>query len=177
MAFTWDFALKLNYLTDFAQLKPTEINLVTNYEFICIDINLNIKISLVLVYQKPKQNMQLDEDLYQTMGKLIENKISIIMEDLNSPSINWVSSNNEDPQLITFYNDNFLTQFVHEPTREQNILDIILASVDNIVCDVVIDSTLRTNDHNMVQFKLNVEGNIKYQTSNRLNYKKQIEIF
>ncbi len=27
-------------------------------------------------------------------------------------------------------------------------------------------------DHNMVQFKLNIEGNIKYQTSNRLNYKK-----
>ncbi len=72
-------------------IKPTEINLVTNHELICIDINSNIKISLVLVYQKPKQNIQLDEDLYQTMDKLIENKISIIMEDLNSPSINWES--------------------------------------------------------------------------------------
>ncbi len=60
---------------------------------------------------------------------------------------------------------------MHEPTREQNILDIILASEENIVSDVI-DSPLSTTDHNMVQFKLNVEGNIKYQTSNRLNYKK-----
>ncbi len=98
---------------------------MTNHELICIDINSNIRISLVLVYQKPKQNIQLLEDLYQTMGKLIKNKISIIMGDLNSTSINWesLSSNNEDIQLLTFYNDTFLIQFMHEPTREQNILD------------------------------------------------------
>ncbi len=82
-------------------LKPTEINLVTNHKLICIYINSNIKISLVLVYQKLQQNIQQDEDLYQTMGKLIENKISIIMGDLNSPGINWesLSSNNKDLQL------------------------------------------------------------------------------
>ncbi len=33
-------------------LKQTEINLVANHELICI--NINIKISLVLGYQKPK---------------------------------------------------------------------------------------------------------------------------
>ncbi len=57
----------------------TGINLMTNHELICIDINSNIKIRLV-------------EDLYQTMGNLIENEISIIMGDLNSPTIiNWES--------------------------------------------------------------------------------------
>ncbi len=61
---------------------------------------------------------------------------------------------------------------MHEPTREQNILDIILASQENIVSDMVIDSPLSTMDHNILLFKLYVEGNIKYQTSNRLNYKK-----
>ncbi len=88
------------------------------------------------------------------------------MGDLNFPSINWesLSSNNEVLQLLSFYNDKFLTQFVYEPTREQNILDIILASEENIVSDVVIDSPLSTTDDNMVQFKLNVEGNIKLQT-------------
>ncbi len=61
---------------------------------------------------------------------------------------------------------------MHESTGEQNILDIILASKENVVSDMVIDSPLSTIDRNMFQFKLNVEGNIKYQTSNRLNYKK-----
>ncbi len=96
-------------------LKSTEINLVTNHELIYIDENLNIKITLVLVYRKPKQNIELDEDLYETLTSLIENKFSIIIGYFNSPSINWesLSSNNEDSQLLTFYNDNCLKQFVH----------------------------------------------------------------
>ncbi len=48
---------------------------------------------------------------------------------------------------------------------------MILASEENIVSDVVIDSPFSTSDHNMVQFKINVEGNIKLQVPSRLNYK------
>ncbi len=127
-------------------LKPIEINLIANHELICIDVNLNIKIRLILVYRKPQLNIQLDEDLYETLTSLIENKVSIIIGDFNSPSINWesLSSNNEDSQLLSFYNDNFLTQFVHEPTRKHNILDLILVSEENIVSDVVIASPLST---------------------------------
>ncbi len=50
---------------------------------------------------------------------------------------------------------------MHEPTREQNLLDIIIATEENIVSDVVIDSPLCTEDHNILLFKLYVEGNIK----------------
>ncbi len=93
--------------------------------------------------------------------------------DFNSPIINSesLSSNNEDSQLLTFYNDNFLIQFVNEPTREHNILDLILVYEENIISDVVIDSPLSTSDHNMVQVKIDVEGNIKFQVLSRLNYK------
>ncbi len=52
---------------------------------------------------------------------------------------------------------------------ENKILDIILTSEENIESDVVIGSPLSTSDQNI---KRNVEGNIKYQNSNRLNYKK-----
>ncbi len=137
------------------KLKPIVINLVTNHELICINVNLNIKIRLVLVYWKPKQNIQLDEDCMKP-GLVWLKKVFIVIGDFNSPSINWesLSSNTEESQLLTFYNDNFLTQFVHEPTREHNILDLILPSEENIVSDVVIDSPLSTSDHNIVQFKI-----------------------
>ncbi len=36
---------------------------------------------------------------------------------------------------------------------------------------MVIDNTLITSDHNLVQFKIILEGNIKFQVPNRLNYK------
>ncbi len=62
-------------------------------------------------------------------------------------------------------------QFVHERTREHSILDLILGSEENIVSDVIIDSNLSTSDHNMVQFKINVESNIIFQVPSRLNYK------
>ncbi len=54
---------------------------------------------------------------------------------------------------------------------ENITLDLILVSEENIVSDVVIDSPLSTSDHNLVQFKINVEGNIKLQVPSRLNYK------
>ncbi len=57
------------------------------------------------------------------------------------------------------------------PTREHNILDLILVSKENILSHAVMDSPLSTSDHNMVQFKINVEGNIKFQVPSRLNYK------
>ncbi len=80
------------------------------------------------------------------------------------------SSKNEDLQLLTFYN-NFLTQFVHEPTRTKYIrYNFSIRRKYSKRCGH--SQSFKATDHNTVQFKLNVEGNIQNQTSNRLNYKK-----
>ncbi len=57
------------------------------------------------------------------------------MGDFNCPGINWetVSADREGGQLLNFYNENFLSQFVVEPMRGKNILDIFATEKDLIL--------------------------------------------
>ena len=53
------------------------------------------------------------------------------MGDFNHGHIQWKSLENtggEAQQFICFINDSFLTQHVQEPTRGDNVLDIVLSS-------------------------------------------------
>ena len=154
-------------------LNPTEIKLNNNHELICIELNLNIVVRLVLVYRPPNQTAEIDRNLYHTLGEIIENKTSIIVGDFNSPSINWESlcSNNEDSKLLDFYSDHFLTQFVDKPTRGQNILDLILATEEEIITDVNVGCPLAAGDHGIVRYNMEIGGNKDYSTISRLNYR------
>ena len=50
--------------------------------------------------------------------------------------------------------DNFLTQMVLQPTRGNNILDIVLTNNSDMVCDVEVGEPI--SDHNIVTFNVNV---------------------
>ncbi len=78
----------------------------------------------------------------------IQNKMAVIMGDFNCPGINWetVSADREGGQLLNIYSENFLSQFVVEPTRGENILDIILATEEDLIKEVVIGNPLGTSD-------------------------------
>ena len=45
-------------------------------------------------------------------------------------------------------------QEVHVPTRENAILDLVLASGDDLVGDVLVQESLEDNDHEMIQFAI-----------------------
>ena len=65
----------------------------------------------------------------------------MIMQDFNHGHIQWKSLESttislEDQQFLFLMRDSFLTQHVLEPTRGENVLDIVLSSqnesVDNV---------------------------------------------
>jgi hypothetical protein len=80
----------------------------------------------------------------------------IVLGDFNMPNIDWntYSSRSNDPisnRLLDAIFDLNLTQFVHEPTRLNNVLDLILSSYcDNIinvnVCELISDHQLVSAD-------------------------------
>ena len=72
----------------------------------------------------------------------------------------WEShtAENKDNNLLQFCLDNFMTQFVVNPTRGSNILDIVLSTDEEIIKNVDIKPPLANSDHNMVQFNLMTEG-------------------
>ncbi len=58
--------------------------------------------------------------------------------------------------LLEFVNDNFLTQWVKEPTRGDNILDLVLTTEDDIVSDLRVGEELGSSDHKIIRFVLKV---------------------
>ncbi len=108
------------------------------------------------------------------LSRQIQNKMVVIMGDFNCPGINWetVSADKEGYQLLNFYSENFLSQFVLEAMREENILDIILATEEELIKEVVVGNPLGNSDHSTVQFKITIEKNTREKFFVKLNYKK-----
>ena len=119
-------------------------------EVLCIDIGNEIKYRLILVYRPPNNTAINDQSLYEHLSQLINNKISIILGDFNCPEI----VNTESSTLVDFSNDNFLTQWVTDPTRGDNILDLVFTTEDNIIKNIEIRDNISTSDHKSVYFEL-----------------------
>ena len=62
---------------------------------------------------------------------------------------------------IFLIQDNFLSQHVLEPTRGENVLDIVLSSQKELVDNVKIHEPLGNRDHNQIHFDINVKSESK----------------
>ena len=81
----------------------------------------------------------------------------VIIGDFNLPGIDWLdvratcdSANNT--LLIDIIQDNFLTQLVNETTRECNILDLVLTTSVEFVCELAVGELF--SDHPCLTFYL-----------------------
>ena len=93
------------------------------------------------------------------------------MGDYNHGHIQWnslESAGSEDQQFLFLIQDSFLTQHVLEPTRGENVLDIVLSSQKELVDNVKILEPLGNSDHNQIHFDINV----KSETKNKKTYKR-----
>ena len=88
------------------------------------------------------------------MDEVTEDKRSpdiYILGDFNLPSIDWDFNRAmpgvtcESPEvtalLLEFLNENFLTQMVTKPTRENNVLDLILTNKPQDILNISVEDT------------------------------------
>ena len=61
-------------------------------------------------------------------------------------------------RFLNLVQDSFLSQHVLEPTRGENLLDIVLISQKEFVDNVKICEPLGCNDHNQIYFVIKVKG-------------------
>ena len=86
------------------------------------------------------------------------------MGDFNHGHIQWKSlesTSGEDQQFLFLIQESFLTQHMLEPTREENVLDIVLSSQKELVDNVNIHEPLGNSDHNQIHFYINVKSESK----------------
>ena len=118
-----------------------------------------------VVYRPPGQDTpgfkSVLDKIQESIDALSKNSTSpdiYISGDLNYPHIDWDMGTEQRTEaqgkdLQEFIDRNFLTQVVHTPTRENNVLDIVLTNVPRYVSEVRVTPTV-LSDHHLVQLQL-----------------------
>ena len=83
----------------------------------------------------------------------------VLCGDFNLPHINWSTvtpslSSSAATLLCSIINDNFLTQMVNFPTRQDSVLDLVLVNHTNIISCVHSVDSLPGTDHEAIYFEL-----------------------
>ena len=124
----------------------------------CKILDVKNKMNEIIIgvcYKSPNAEKEEIEDLFRVI-RCAANKRVIIMGDFNYPNICW-NTMDSDQHGIPFRDlvlDSFLIQHVAEPTREKNILDLILTSEHNMVEHLEVIDHLGSSDHNTIIWKL-----------------------
>ena len=88
-----------------------------------------------------------------------DNNQCVIIGDFNHRTIDWdlPRAEHADQEFLDAVQDCCLTQHVREPTRGENILDLILSTEVHVIEDTTILPPLSNSDHNVISFSLIVE--------------------
>ncbi len=92
------------------------------------------------MYRPPKLQAADDTALYEEINSITQNKEAVIIGDFNCPNVDWnlIHGDQEGNRLVEMIEDAFLTQIVTQPTRENNILDLVLVIDPDLIrnCEV-----------------------------------------
>ena len=134
-------------------------SLQSESEFIFIDILLsnNRKITFGVFYRPPNNDTKPLEDLQTALQEIALRNDLLIVGDFNLSAFDWENTcalNNSANYtlLLDIVHDNFLTQLVNSPTREKNILDLVLVSAPDIVDNLIVAEPF--SDHNAITFSI-----------------------
>ena len=127
------------------------------------------RLVFVTVYRSPtcsnhSFNIALGQ-ISQTLEKLNRPQPSIFVTgDFNFPMVNWSTegvaegtrdSRTQAEKFINFMSDNMLIQYVEEPTRGNNILDLVLTNDHQMIIGNSVDDTIMS-DHRMLTTTVNM---------------------
>ena len=128
----------------------------------CKIVSGNSKLTIGLIYRSPSINEEYKKKIQN--AKEVSKGECIIMGNFNYGHIQWKSlesTGGEDQQFLFLIQDSFLTLHVLEPTRGENVLDIVLSLQKELVDNVKILEPLGNSDHNQVHFDINVKSESK----------------
>ena len=183
----------LLYVKD--NLKPTRLSVRVNsdkVESIWAQIRgeNNKYLNVGVVYRPPDQKPVDDDKMCDEIKRIVtRNQSAVVMGDFNLPDINWenldvhsyYNNRNQDDQvrrltpsekLLETIQDNFLVQNVHEPTRGGNILDLVIATEENLVQNVQVGEHIATCDHNLIRGEINISKELDVNDQQIYNYKR-----
>ena len=148
-------------------------------------------------YRTPsKDDPEIINQLHESVSKLTCKKDGVLLNviingDVNTPDIIWEDLTvNNNPNysiqlnntMLDFVNANFLTRLINTPTRNDNILDLVLSTNPDIIYDLEIHPGM--SDHNAITYQVNLSVKrqkkpdryvYQYKKGNIENIKKDME--
>ena len=129
-----------------------------------IEVHINPKnavhLKLVLIYRNPRITAADDDEFYTMLEEILLSQYEcVIMGDCNLPNIDWTLERpTPEPgnKLMQLLADNNLTQHVHETTRQNNILDLVISTEEELIVNLKI--TDKIGDHQAITFSIKTEN-------------------
>ena len=142
------------------ELTSGEIGLI---EYQCIHIK-DPNILLMNVYRSPyaaPQDFQQVLNILEDTAFRCHDSTTLLTGDFNFPRIKWVNgeatnrTDTDDPtsrnMFIRFMDSLFLSQLVEKPTRQENILDLILTNNHELITEIDVFSDINyLSDHRLI---------------------------
>ena len=156
-------------------LDPIDCHLITDHEMVGVVLkNLKRELYFYLVYRPPHQVLEKDESLYRDLSTATKDRFCIITGDFNCSKVNWknMTGDAEGRRLLDYASEEILTQWVEEPTRGNNTLDLVFSSEDNIISNLIVGEKLGKGDHNMVKFEIKVNFSERKSTFIKPDFRK-----
>jgi hypothetical protein len=143
----------------------------------------NLDTIVASVYRPPNAPENSFLKMMENLQSYLDDRLDIkhhdvyITGDFNFPNINWNSmsverslgsgASSSAQVLLSFMDRNFFTQVVNTPTRNNNILDIVLTNTPRYISDVHSNIT-KLSDHNLVKIDLGFDcRNVDYCQSKK----------
>ncbi len=143
-----------------------------NYDSMYVELtNGNKKVTVATVYRPPKQQPVDDAALYVEIQTTIINKNAVVIGDFNCPNINWnlMHGDQEGNRLVEMV-DSFLSQLVTQPTRGNNILDLVLTTNTDLVSECEVGEILSGCDHHMIRLRISTNHQLAENKSKVPDY-------
>ncbi len=114
-----------------------------------------------LIYRSPSSNNKVNDyiidNMYDSYNFSIERNYTGIyfLGDFNYPNISWSHSERNNHIFYDTITQLGLCQLVNEPTRLNNILDLIITDSPGFTKNVTINPPIKNCDHNVILFQIN----------------------
>ena len=163
------------YIKQSIQAYEFQINNVVDYDeaIWCNILIRGAKLTVGVVYRRPSTSKEQDVILHNVISHVSRNDC-VIMGDFNHADIRWNSldSCDDGKAFLMLVQYCFLTQHVSEPTRGDNILDLILSTQKEMIDNVRVVEPLGKSDHSQIQFNLRVKTVNKGTKQKRRDFQK-----
>ena len=137
-----------------------------NIEYLVLKVAA-VNLNLVCIYRPPTSDAQAFMDVISKIKCCLvkqppSSEALFYCGDLNFPIINWslsaiqggtTSSQRQARALLEFFSEFFLEQYVEEPTRGNNILDLIATDDNHLILNIQVMCKSKISNHNLIIVK------------------------